>query len=141
MKPNYSVLSAPGLNYVIEKAVDRRAVLALRVESCPFWMAAALIGCLVFSGWVAWCAAETETLYPLDTINPNTAPKESLVRLPGIGPARAMAIADYRLTHSDKGPAFRTPADLDAVAGLGPKTVEKMMPWISFEDPGQKSME
>jgi competence ComEA-like helix-hairpin-helix protein len=100
-------------------------------------MAAALIGCVVFSVWTGWYRAGTETLHPLDTINPNTAPKESLVRLPGVGPARAMAIVDYRRMHSDKGPAFRTPQDLDAIAGLGPKVVERMMPWISFEDPGQ----
>jgi competence ComEA-like helix-hairpin-helix protein len=130
---NYSVLSTPGLEYVAEKTDGRQFILALRVESCRVWIAAAIVGCFLFLGWIGGYAAGTETLHPLDTINPNTAPKESLVRLPGIGPARAMAIVDYRDAHSKEGPAFRTPADLDAIAGLGPKTVEKMMPWISFD--------
>jgi competence ComEA-like helix-hairpin-helix protein len=137
MKLQDIILAAPAAQSAVEKKIDGQGILALRVQSCSIWMAVALIGCLFFSVWISWCAAGTETLHPLDTINPNTAPKESLVRLPGIGPARAMAIVDYRQGHSNKGPVFRTPADLDAIAGLGPKTVEKMMPWISFEGPGQ----
>jgi DNA uptake protein ComE-like DNA-binding protein len=129
--------AASGTQSAVDKKLEGQGILALRVQSCSVWMAAAFIGCLVFSGWIGWHRAETETLHPLDTINPNTAPKESLVRLPGIGPARAMTIVDYRKAHSNKGPAFRTPADLDAIAGLGPKTIEKMMPWILFDGPGQ----
>jgi hypothetical protein len=137
MNIQVNILSAPGMQSAVEKKIDGQCILALRVQSCLVWMTVALIGCLFFSGWMCWCSAGTETLHPLDTINPNTAPKASLVRLPGIGTARAMAIVDYRQAHSKKGPAFRTPADLDAIAGLGPKTIEKMMPWISFDSTEQ----
>jgi competence ComEA-like helix-hairpin-helix protein len=133
MKLSYSVLTSRGPEFLVEKTVGRQSILVSRVESCRFWIVAAFVGCLFFSGWMGWYFTGMETLHPLDTINPNIASKESLVRLPGIGPARAATIVEYRQIHSQNGPAFRTPADLDAVAGLGPKTVEKMMPWISFD--------
>ena len=125
----------------VEQTADDEAVLSLRVGSCGFWTIAGLVGCLFLSGLMGWQSSTKALAHPLDTINPNTDPKASLVRLPGIGPARAIAIVEYRDKHSADGPAFRSPADLDAVAGLGPKTVEKMMPWISFGEVSQSSME
>ncbi len=124
-----------------DKTADGEAILALRIRGCGFWMIAGLAGCLFLSGWMGWQSSAKASAHPLDTINPNSDPAASLVRLPGIGPARAIAIVEYREGHSAEGPAFRSPADLDAVAGLGPKTVEKMMPWISFGEAGQSIME
>ncbi|MBM4103960.1 MAG: helix-hairpin-helix domain-containing protein [Planctomycetes bacterium] len=125
----------------VDKTADEESVLVLRIGSCGFWTIAGLVGCLLLSGWTGWHSSAKALAHPLDTINPNTDPKASLVRLPGIGPARAITIIEYRDGHSADGPAFRSPADLVAVAGLGPKTVEKMMPWISFGDAGQSAME
>ena len=66
-----------------------------------------------------------------DKINPNTATMESLVRLPGIGPATAAAIIKYR--QQDPGrQAFSKPEDIKAVKGIGPKKVQKMQPWLTF---------
>ena len=53
-------------------------------------------------------------------ININTALTEELVQLKGIGPKKAMAIAEYRERH---GP-FKMPEDLMKVPGIGPKTFE-----------------
>jgi competence ComEA-like helix-hairpin-helix protein len=65
-----------------------------------------------------------------EKINPNLADSASLQRLPTIGPARAKAIIDYREAH---GPgAFRTAADLEAIKGIGPATVEKIDKYLSF---------
>jgi competence ComEA-like helix-hairpin-helix protein len=69
-------------------------------------------------------------------INPNDAPLASLVRLPGIGMARAEAIATYRKRFSgqdDSGPAFETAEDLQKVKGIGPKTVQDISQWLKFE--------
>lgn len=52
-------------------------------------------------------------------IDLNTARKEQLVVLPGIGPVRAQAIIDYRVQH---GP-FTSIEDINQVYGIGPKTV------------------
>jgi competence protein ComEA len=69
-------------------------------------------------------------------INPNNAPAASLIRLPGIGVARALAIVAYREEFSkrdDNKPAFRKCEDLQKVKGIGPKTVENISEWLKFE--------
>lgn len=65
-------------------------------------------------------------------INPNTASIESMMRLPGIGPARAGDIVEYRSNCQDR-KAFENADDLQVIKGIGPKTVEKMEPWLCFE--------
>ncbi len=67
-----------------------------------------------------------------DTVNPNLAAMESLVRLPGVGPATAESIIEYRQDTPDGKEAFTKPADLQSIKGIGPKTVEKIEPWLSF---------
>ncbi len=60
-------------------------------------------------------------------ININTAGVAELDKLPGIGPALAERIVQYR---TDNGPFVR-PEDLQEVAGIGPKTYEKMASLVS----------
>jgi DNA uptake protein ComE-like DNA-binding protein len=91
-----------------------------------------------FVGWVAavcggfvsmrtaYCVAESA---PVERINPNTAPPASLMRLPGIGRVRAMDILAGR-----KELPFDSADDLERVRGIGPKTVEKMAPYLTFEE-------
>jgi hypothetical protein len=77
---------------------------------------------------------------PLDVsperINPNTASIASLVRLPGIGKARAMDIIYFRQTSGGGGeePVFKMASDLEAIKGIGPKTVENLSPWLTFDE-------
>ena len=54
--------------------------------------------------------------------NLNTATKEELVALPGVGPAKAQAILDYRSAH---GP-FKSIEELKDVKGIGAKRYEKI---------------
>jgi competence protein ComEA len=68
-----------------------------------------------------------------ERINPNTASIASLVRLPGIGRARAMDIVYYRQHQQQDGPAFGSPQDMENIKGIGPKTAEKLAPWLVFE--------
>lgn len=61
------------------------------------------------------------------SININTASLSELESLPGIGPALAQRIIDYRLTH---GP-FSSPDDLAAVKGISVRMVDKFRSQIT----------
>lgn len=63
------------------------------------------------------------------TLNVNTASAHELEALPGIGPALAVRIVDDRTEH---GP-FKSIEDLDRVRGIGPKTLERLRPFIRTE--------
>ena len=69
-------------------------------------------------------------------INPNDAPVASMIRLPGIGISRAMAISAYRdkvSKKTDGRAVFETIEDLQKVKGIGPKTTKNINPWLKFE--------
>jgi competence protein ComEA len=58
---------------------------------------------------------------PADTrVNINTASQKELETLPGIGPAKATAIINYRTQHG----MFRVPEDLKKVSGIGDVTYD-----------------
>lgn len=69
-------------------------------------------------------------------INPNTAPVASLARLPGIGWTRARAIVTHREHVTGERPGtvvFKSLGDLQRIRGVGPKTVEGLVPWLRFD--------
>lgn len=63
-------------------------------------------------------------------LNQATAP--DLEGLPGIGPAMAKRIVDYRTAH---GP-FKKIDDLQQVSGIGPGKLEKIKPYLSINSQG-----
>jgi competence ComEA-like helix-hairpin-helix protein len=69
-------------------------------------------------------------------INPNDAPVESLMRLPGLGAGRAGAIVAYRenfIKKNGKSLAFEDCNDLLKISGIGPKTVQSISEWLEFD--------
>ncbi len=61
-------------------------------------------------------------------IDLNQASAADLEALPGIGPALAKRILDYRLAH---GP-FKNMAELEQVSGIGPSNLEKLKPYLAW---------
>src|SRR5258707_15027692 len=61
-------------------------------------------------------------------VNVNTASKEELMALKGIGESKAQAIIDYRT----KNGAFKSLEDLDKVKGVGPGIIAKIKDDVSF---------
>jgi len=93
---------------------------------------------VIFSvGFVVMVFLDSGQLHEIrleDKINPNYASVASLVRLPGIGIARAEAIVAYRHTNDgNEGLVFRSYDDLQKVKGIGPKTAQSLSQWLKFE--------
>lgn len=61
-----------------------------------------------------------------DKIDVNKATPAELELLPGIGPALAKRIIDYRTQHG----AFQSVDELDKVKGIGPKVLERLRPLV-----------
>lgn len=57
-----------------------------------------------------------------DKVNLNTASKEELTKIDGVGDKKAEKILEYRNQHGN----FRTPDDLKNITGFGEKTVAKL---------------
>ncbi len=67
---------------------------------------------------------------PLEgVVNINQATAEQLRLLPGIGPARAQAIVDYRRTSG----GFERIEDLLDVSGIGERALERLRPYVVLE--------
>jgi len=109
----------------------------------PADLAAVMFLLLLGAVWLGWRAArpriefadqpqaETQRVRAAtDRIDPNTASEASMLRLGGIGPARAGAIIKYRKDHGPN--AFRTAADLTRIHGIGPGTIHRIAPDLSL---------
>jgi comEA protein len=62
------------------------------------------------------------------TININSATETELDGLPGIGPSKARAIAEYRQSQG----GFKSIDDLQKVKGIGPATLEKLRAHVTL---------
>lgn len=69
---------------------------------------------------------------PLDL---NTASRDALEALPGIGPALSKRIVTYRSAEE----SFRQVDELERVSGIGPKTMATLRPMIRVSPPGDST--
>lgn len=73
-------------------------------------------------------AEEDQTSQKVGKININTASKAQLDSLPGIGPAYASRIIEYRQSHG----GFKSIEELVNVKGIGPKTLDKIKDLVTL---------
>jgi len=87
------------------------------------------------SSRILFAAKPSEPLPPaVSAIDPNTAPWWELTALPDIGEGTARKIVEYREAHADRSPVFRRPDGLEPVPGIGPKTIERISPYLRFAE-------
>jgi len=67
-------------------------------------------------------------------VNVNTASREALQALPGIGPALSKRIMTYR-----SGQSFQRVDELERVSGIGPKTLSTLRPMVRVSPPADTS--
>ena len=112
---------------------DWQQRLAVWTRGCVVVAGFALLGLIV----VLTAVYRSHRQPPLQAsplrINPNTATMASLVRLPGVGKARAMDIIHYRESQGRDELVFLSADDLQAIRGIGPKTAAALEPWLTFE--------
>jgi competence protein ComEA len=73
-------------------------------------------------------ASRTEGSISPFPINVNTAPKEELMLLPGIGKIYAERIIKFR----EENNGFKNKADLLKVKGIGPKTLKRIKKFVTL---------
>ena len=73
---------------------------------------------------------------PTTPLNPNSCPADSLIRLPGIGPAIAGRIVAARA----EGVHFACARDLQAIRGIGARTVQRIEPYLTFSQSDTDSL-
>lgn len=96
------------------------------------WPVMGVLGAAHFGGM----AASRNPLEPVGCVDPNVAPWWELTVLPRIGSTTAHRVVAYRETvrtarhDSDETPAFEQVADLARVPGIGPKTLQRISPYL-----------
>ena len=90
-------------------------LMLLRAAIAPRWSAGQEAG-----GWAA---------SPAFVVDVNTASQAELQALPEIGSSLAERIVQYRQTHG----RFESVEAMQAVRGLGPKTLEQLRPMLSVD--------
>lgn len=85
----------------------------------------------------AGAASEPRSTSPStdNPLNLNTASRDALEALPGIGPALSKRIAAYRSVQGH----FENPAELKSVSGIGPKTLATLKPMIRVAPPSDST--
>lgn len=101
---------------------------AIEPLKAVFFAGVVLSLCFVFP--ILRCSERIVFAQVDNKLNPNTASVYELAELPGLGPAKAQAIADYRQGNDT---AFEKAGDLKKVKGIGEKTAEKIGQWLVFE--------
>jgi competence ComEA-like helix-hairpin-helix protein len=99
----------------------------------PVWRRLLVLAGLLVSSGLLLSAGPRKKPPPSHPIDLNRASATELERVPGVGPATAKAIIEFR----QKSGPFRSVDDLLSVRGIGPKKLARMRPYLTV-GPGEK---
>ncbi len=121
---------------------DARGVVHVRHDPYATLLVGLTIGlCIVVLSAPTPASLESPPAGAVAGVDPNTAPWWELTALPRVGETTARRIVDYRETTKDRvaddcsAAVFAIPADLTAVSGIGPKTVQRLATYLVFNPP------
>ena len=83
---------------------------------------------LIFRGYGERYATQPTVQQP--SVDLNRVERTELLQIPGVGPTMADAILTHRLERG----SFTSVDDLDAVHGIGGKTLDKLRNWVHVKD-------
>jgi comEA protein len=113
------------------RRVTKSSASATRERRKGFW-AAVCVALVLTSGLLARAQAKKHP--PAEPLDLNTATAEELQQLPGVGPAMAKAIVDFR----QKSGPFRRVEELLAIRGITKQRLEKIRPYVKIVPPDSK---
>ncbi len=103
-----------------------------RSRSAQTALATAVVALALLGGYRLFgpttSARPTEEAPPRRQVDLNRADRSELLQIPGLGPGSADAILAHR---AERGP-FGSVEELTHVHGIGPKTTEKVKPWLNL---------
>ena len=118
-------------------------------RSDPFFAAMGLLCVGMIVGIVpAMESSAVQARRIMTRLDPNTAHRAALAELPGIGLVAADKIIAYRrswaasaldaagTTHNRSLGPFAARSDLQEINGIGPKTIERISPYLAFDGGG-----
>lgn len=95
-----------------------------------------MVGLLAYRGYGHRLTARPTEHHPAAIsrhVDLNTADRAELLQIPNVGPA----LADAILTHRRERGRFAAVDDLNAVHGIGDRTLEKLRPWVAVTAPDE----
>lgn len=95
-----------------------------------------MVGLLAFRGYGHHLTARPTEHHPAAIsrqVDLNTADRAELLQIPNVGPV----LADAILTHRRERGRFAAVDDLNAVHGIGDRTLEKIRPWVAVPAPDE----
>ncbi len=129
MAKTFCLAGAFALYYGMKDMTRQKTMILSANQQLALAVIITISATVVISGHAYWHTQRIPLEAAAIRIDLNTASKEELTIVPGIGPSTAVAIARLR----EKKGGFRKVEDLLEVKGIGPRRLEKIRRFVRCE--------